>query len=124
MRRILSTSTRQSNKVNTYKTRHALCEATNLSKEHRRASRCLVQQMTMRQVDRGMLIRLVMVGTYCQVSLSRCLMLHLGTWLVASLGFLYLPSGQLHVRIPHPLLIQLILSPEQHLQADSKLALG
>jgi len=99
-----------------------LHQATNLSKEHGWASRWLGQQMTMRRVDRGMLIRLVMVGIYCQV--SRCPLLHLGSWLVASLGFLYLPSGQLHVGIPHPLLIQLILGPEQHLEADSKLALG
>ena len=63
----------------------------------------------------------VVSGICCQV--ARYLLLHLVTWLVASLGLLYLPSGQLHVGVPHPLLIQLILGPEQHLQTDCQLAL-
>jgi hypothetical protein len=63
----------------------------------------------------------VETGICCQV--ARYLPLHLVTWLVASLGLLYLPSGQLHVGVPHPLPIQLILGPEQHLQVDYQLAL-
>ena len=64
---------------------------------------------------------MVVTVIWCQV--ARYLLLHLVTWLVASLELLYLPSGQLHVGVPHPLLIQLILGPEQHLQADCQLAL-
>ena len=46
--------------------------------------------------------RAVMVRI-CQV--TRCLLLPLISWLVASPGLLYLPSGQLHVGVPHPLLV-------------------
>jgi hypothetical protein len=66
--------------------------------------------------------RLWVVVTVICCQVARYLLLHLVTRLVASLGILYLPSGQLHVGVPHPLLIQLILGPEQHLQADCQLA--
>eukprot|EP00092_Neocalanus_flemingeri_P083624 GFUD01104974.1.p1 GENE.GFUD01104974.1~~GFUD01104974.1.p1 ORF type:complete len:120 (+),score=27.00 GFUD01104974.1:249-608(+) len=78
-------------------------------------------------VDRWMEIRWrvrsrkVKVRWSCQV--ARCLLLHLITWLLASLGLLYLPCGQLHVWVPHPLLVQLLLGPEQHLEADFQRAL-
>ena len=87
----------------------------------------LVKWMTMGMMNRWlrmllMMSRAVMVRICCQV--TRCLLLPLITWLVASLGLLYLPSGQLHVGVPHPLLVQLLLGPEQHLEADRQLALG
>ena len=47
----------------------------------------------------------------------------LGSWL-ASLGLFYLTSGQLHVRIPDHLPVQLLLGPEQHPHTDRQLALS
>jgi len=67
------------------------------------------------------LYRVMMVWINGQV--TRCRGLSLVSWRVASLRLLYLPGGQLHVGVPHPLLVQLILGPEQHLQTDSQLAL-
>ena len=42
---------------------------------------------------------------------------------LASLGLLDLPGGQGHVRVAHPLLVQLLLRPQQPLQHHCKLAL-
>ena len=68
------------------------------------------------------MMKRVLVGRIlCQV--TRCLVLPLVPWLVASLRFLNLPSGQVHVWVSYPLLVQLFLGPEQHLEADSQLAL-
>ena len=76
--------------------------------------------MAMMMVNRW--VRSRMVGGSCRV--SSCKMLHLVTRLVASLRLRYLPSGQLHMGIPHPFPVQLFLGPQQHLQAHSQLALG
>ena len=68
----------------------------------------LVKWMTMGMMNRwlrmlSLMTRPVMVRICCQV--TRWLLLPLVTWLVASLGLLNLPSRQLHVGVPHPLLV-------------------
>ena len=117
MWRFLSPITRQSTKIDTNKTRdnlslhnlNTLNQAwATLSYEQRWARLRLVKWMTMGMMNRWlrmllMMSRAVMVRICCQV--TRCLLLPLISWLVASLGLLYLPSGQLHVGVPHPLLV-------------------
>jgi len=68
----------------------------------------LVKWLTMGVMNRWlrtllMMSRAVMVRICCQV--TRWLLLPLVTWLVGSLGLLNLPSRQLHVWVPHPLLV-------------------
>jgi len=84
------------------------------------------QRMPMRMMHRWLrmtrvITRWMVIGIYCQV--TRCLVLSLVPWLVVSLWLLNLPSRELHVGVPHPLLVKLPLGPEQHLKADSQLAL-
>ena len=85
----------------------------------RRHDGCYGRQPQSLDQSRSMMLLLMMM---CRVSSSRwCVLV---PRLLASLGLLHLASGHGHVGIPHPLLVQLVLGPQQHPQADRQLTLG